>query len=375
MVHVVVSDHSQFFPLADSFEGLLLSIVPEIKYHVAQQTYDVQESVLNNLVNGIGMFEECYVESHTLTTIEWGELLAAKCGARHLAYPLAESRVKKYPFLPGRRIFSEKLEKEEFYGCSSTSLRMIFGRDDVPSNYVNIGYDENELEETCMPLIQYKKKEGDYIITTVTRLDKTYIEWLTDASADIAKKYPEQNFVLIIAGGSPKTDREVFLKSNYNNVNYGLKNLDIRYLGYIDKLGKDLFRMSDLFVGMGTASINAISQRCITINIDPRNGMQEASGFFGVDTNNFAYSEKGKVYSIVGKIEEAYLFTDDQKERVKNAGRRLYEDEFEMNACFRKMDEIINSFDVVSDRESLRIPNYYRSIVRGLFEIKSLMKR
>jgi glycosyltransferase involved in cell wall biosynthesis len=375
-VLIIVAIHSDYFPLKASFENVSFYVVPEVKTRVAQQTYNTQKKLLNKLERIIGPFDECYVESHTLSTIEWGELLAAKCGARHLAYSLAESEVARYRFQPGKRIFDDKLAKGEFWGCSSVSLKKIFGREDVPVNYVNIGYDESEFVDECFPALEYHRKKGDYVVTTITRLDKTYVEWLADAVAEMARKYEKQNFVLLIAGGSPHQDRVDYVKANFNTEIYGLANLNIVYLGYIDKLGKDLFRMSDVFVGMGTASINSISQRCITINIDPLKGMQKASGFFGVDTKNFAYSENGRVYPIFEKIEEAYLFTEHQKEKVRNTGRVLFEEEYDLNNCLRKLDSVIQSLEIVKERKNIHISDGYRLLVKSILNIKqAIFKR
>lgn len=372
-VCIVVSKHENYFPLEKEFEGATFLCVPEIDNRLVFQTKKKQSLIVENIVNFIGDFEDLIIESHTLSSIEWGELIALKCGAKHLAYPLSEATVSQYKFLPGKEIFRDKLNRGEFYGCSSTSLSFIFDKRNVPNNYVNIGYDETELAAECIPQISYRKKAGDFVVTTITRLDKTYIEFLADAIAQLSVKYRSRNFVLLIVGGCSDIKREMYLKSSFNNEKYGLSNLDIRYLGYIDKLGKDIFRLTDVFVGMGTAAINAISQRCISINIDPMNGMQFSSGFFGVDTKNFAYSETGKVYPIIVKLESALLLKEDEKEKLKITGRRLFDEEFEINQCFRKLDQVVESLPVVCHRNSLEVTFFYRLFVRGLICFRKLI--
>ena len=97
--------------------------------------------------------------------------------------------------------------------------------------------------------------------------------------------------------------------------------------------------MTDIFIGMGTASINAISQGCATINIDPRSN--KASGVFGVDTNNFAYSENNKLYKIEDKIAE--LLKDAKKLAVaKERGLYLFKESFTNEASFNKLDYLLN---------------------------------
>lgn len=374
-VCIVVGEHNDYYPLEDSFSKITVIAAPEIKYCVARRSKKQQEIILSRLMDQIGPADSFLIESHTLTGIEWGELLAAKCGARHLAYPLTEPKVSEYRFQPGIRIFNNKLNKGEFYGCTSTSLSDIFEAKKVPDHFVNIGFDESELVENSTPTIDYNKNISDFVITTITRFEKTYIEHLADATAELARKYPEQIFVLLIAGGSPNQSRVDYLKQNYNSAVYGLENLVIKYLGYIDKLGKDIFLLSDVFVGMGTASINAISQGCITINIDPHDGMRYSSGFFGIDTNNFAYSETGKQYAIYSKLEEAYLFEGDKRLQIQKAGRMLYEEQFEINACFRRLDAIVNSLPIVRECKLLNINAAYRLFVRIVYGLSDSAKR
>ena len=373
-VHIVVTFHTNYFPLEDSFKEFSLYVIPEMGKPSANVSKSKTNFLISNLLHRIGAYTCLLIESHTLETIEWGELIASHCGAKHLAYPLAEPKVSKYKFNPGKNIFWDKLRTNSFYGCNSTSLRQIFEIDNVPTkNFVNIGYDESEMYEECEPPIKYYVKDGDYVITTVTRLDKTYVEPLVESAAQLAKRYSHQKFVLLIAGGSKTKGREDFLLSNFSNATYKLPNLNIIYTGYIEKLGKDIFKLSNVFVGMGTASINAISQRCLTINIDPNNDMQYSSGFFGVDTCNFAYSESGMTFSILTKLEEAYLLSDEDIKKIKEKGCMLYEREFKTLSCFNKLYRI---FDVIApsvNNEKYDISDFYRLRVQTLIKIKKII--
>ncbi len=369
-VHIVVTYHSDYYPLEEQFKGIPLYVIPKMGKYAALNTLKEQNRIIDDLLLRIGDTNGMYIESHDFTTTEWGELIAAKCNGKHLCYPLAEKKIKYYKLQPGKSIFEKKLQKGEFYGCSSVSLKLIFERKDVPHNYVNIGFDESELEEQCTPSIPYQRKAGDYVITTVTRLTKKYIEHLADATAELAKNNPEKHFVLLICGGCKIPGREDFLKKNYNTEKYGLHNLIIIYTGYIDKLGKDIFMMSDVFVGMATASINAISQKCLTINIDPRFGIKYASGFFGVDTKNFAFAEDDKVYTIFEKLNEAFTMDAEKRNKYVMLGRKCYEEEFEMNSCFKQMDNIFPSMAEVKMNSSLKIPFLYRFAVRLAYWIK-----
>ena len=373
-VHIVVTYHSDYFPLKEQFKNFPFYVIPEMGDAVVKVPKKRADRLINNLLDKMGNPMSPLIESHTLPTIEWGELIASKCGAKHLAYPLAEPKVSGFKFNPGKEIFAEKLRKGQFYGCTSTSLKEIFDSDNVPNNYINIGYDENELYEKSTPTLNLFRKSDEYIITTVTRLDKTYVEPLVEETAQLARKYPNQKFVLLIAGGSKTPGREEYLLNNYSNRNFNISNLNIVYKGYIEKLGRDIFEITDLFVGMGTAVINAISQRCITLNIDPRDNMQYASGFFGIDTNNFAYSESGKRFTIFEKMEEAYLMRQEEKNHAEARSRELFETEFDNEACMVKLDSVINSLPVITDNDIPHVSLLYRYYVISGVSLKRLYR-
>lgn len=369
-VSIVVTFDNGFFPLEKEFRGFPIFYIPEIGRCILELSEKKINEIIDGLRTRIGVYKSLLIESHTLQTAEWGEFIAYKLRGKHLIYTLAEPQVKRYIFNPGKRIFYDKLEKGQFYGCSSMSLYRIFGKDIKKNRYVNIGYDENELTETCVPDISYLKGKDDFVITTVTRLDKLYVEPLINDTILLAKEHSEKEITLIIAGGSKTPGREEYLFTTYSSEKLKLNNLHVIFTGYIKNLGKDIFRLTDVFVGMGTASINAISQYCISINIDPTNNLLPASGIFGVDTNNFAYSENGKHFSIIEKLEEVYKLDHVERKRIQEIGRKLFEDEFELNACFNKLDQAFESIDVPHDNEIFKISWVYRIIMRVVLKLK-----
>ena len=371
-VHVITTFDNGVFPLKESFEGIPIYNIPEMASSSSFVSEKRQKEILSNVIQKIGKADEYYLESHTLGTIEWAELLSAKLHGRHLAYPLAEPLFNKQFFYPGKSIILNKLERNQLYCNNSRSLVHIFGKEPKQNLFINIAFDETELKVTCSPSLNYKKQAGDYVITTVTRLDKTYVEPFIEDIKKLALKYPTQQYVMIVAGGSNTGTREKDLLVKYSKSD--IANLKIVFTGYIKELGKDIFNVSDVFVGMGTASINAISQRCIALNIDPsRNNM--CSGIFGIDTNNFGYTENGKVYTIFEKIEEIYLADENKKNYLKKVGRELFETSFEINSCFLQMDAAINSISESQDEPCLYVSKSYRFVVRLSYKLLAIIKK
>ncbi len=374
-VFIIISSRSDYFPLKDSFEGVPVLEVPQIIHHSLEYSQKQRNKIVEKIIEWTGNQGEYLIESHSLILIEWGEHIAYISKGRHIAYPLAEPKLSDFHISYGRKIILHKLSHGQLYGCTSVSLRKIFEREDVPSNYVNIGYDESEMHERCTPAISYKKQDGDFLISTVTRLDKPYIEPLVDSTIRLANSYPYQNFVLLIGGGSTTPGREDHLHSFYKSVIASTSNLKVIFTGYIESLGKDLFRMSDVFVGMGTASINSISQNCITIIVDMDGKMDRVAGIFGKDTNNFAYPENGITYSFDEKLEEVYLLNDVNRLLLRENGRLLFEKEFEMKACFNKLDQIVSTIQPSKDSSLFKSNILYRWTVRYCLKGLTILRK
>ncbi len=374
-VFIIISSQSDYFPLKNSFEDVPVLEVPQIIHHSLEYSQNERDKIIEKIIKWTGNQGEYLLESHSLILIEWGEQIAYKCKGRHIAYPLAELKLSDFHVSFGKRIILYKLAHGQLYGCTSVSLKKIFERDDVPSNFVNIGYDESEMHERCTPAIQYQKQEGDFIISTVTRLDKLYIEPLIESTIQLANSHPHQKFVLLIGGGSTTPGREEYLHSVHKNLIDNTQNLTVIFTGYIESLGKDLFRMSDVFVGMGTASINSISQSCIAIIVDMDGRMDRAAGIFGKDTNNFAYPENGITYTFYEKLEQVYLLNDANRLLLSNNSRVLFEKEFEMTACFNKLDQIVSSIQPSQDSSLFTTNILYRLSIRYCLKGLTILRK
>lgn len=373
-VSIIVTFDNGIFPLKDAFKDFPIYIIPEMGDTSAHLSNRKINSILNYAIQKIGASDELYFESHTLQTTEWAEMLAYKCKSKHLSYQLTEPIISQYKFQPGLKIFNDKLTNGQFYACSSTAQSIIWERNVEPNNFINVGFDENELKKRCNPILPIKKRKDEYVICTVTRLDKIYVEPLIKDTVKLALNHPYQKFVLLIAGGSNTSNRENFLFSTYNNKTLNISNLNLVYTGYIIELGKDIFDLTDVFVGMGTASINAISQHCLCINVDPLNDMKNASGFFGTDTCNFAYSDSISSVPIIDKLEEAYSMDPKVRFQYISRARNLYEKDFEMYSCFRKIDNVIFN-DVKISNIKYSIPIAYKCFIAiAKFSLKKIRK-
>lgn len=366
-VKIVVAYDNGNFLLKEEFTDFEIILIRDFINTLCLQPYSKITSKILEVSKKIDPQNEgiSYIESHTVPTCVWGEVLANKFQAKHMTYLLAEFLFSDLKFYYDRKILLKKLRSRELFGVSASSIEIIFGKKykKYSDQYINVGFDRGELLELSLPLLNLNKEQNTFIIGTVTRLDKTYVEPLIEDSILLAKKYPSQKFLLLIAGSSPNADRQQYLTDKYNANNLGVDNLTIRWTGYINKLGKDIFEFLDVFVGMGTASINSISQKCLTLNIDPFTDM--CSGFFGTDTSNFAYSDRGGLYKIIDKLQEAYLMSDTNRDVYRSNGLALFDKEFDMIVCEEKQDRFFN--DIIPSHENKH------NVIPFLYELNRIL--
>lgn len=299
--------------------------------------------------NEIGLFE-----SYDPVGSTWGEFLAKELNCKHFIYSLVESPLfKNAQVRPVKDFFTFKLKRNELVGLSSVSLEKLFGYkfEGEQNRFVNIPYDSNELTDISQPQIEHLINKNSFVIGTVSRLEKSYIEELIKESIKFSSAFSNSQFTLIIGGDSEIMDYKSLFQSKYSNKFAKPTNLKILFPGYIKPLGKDFFRSLNVFVGMGTGAVSSISQGCATIVVDPLTNM--SSGIFGVETNNFAYTESGIQFSIFDSLKDIFINTK-RLELAKTEGYKLYETDFKSDICMKKLDVYIS--------ESYDLPNYYWDI-------------
>ena len=335
-VKLIVGNDENFI-LENEFKATSILKIDEI----TEPLFIVSRQKTQQILSKIKEFlrdEDVIFESHLPALAIWGELIAKELKSKHIIYFLIEVSIKDFRYFQIKDYFIWKLKRNECYGVSNISLKLIFGEyfDEKYNNYINIGFDINELTENTNPDFLKEIPPHDFIIGTVARLSKTYITELINSSIKLSLKYPDLRFLLIIAGNDPDASILSRLRKKYLTNN----NFSILFPGYINPIGKDFFRYLDVFVGMGTASVNSIAQKCATINIDPRTNL--ASGIFGVNNFNFAYDVSGTSLPI-HKYLEKFIDNENLIEQAGINGYNLYKKEFDLVGCMNKFDFLIKS--------------------------------
>ena len=373
-VKIIVSRHRGNFILEKEFKDFPVLYLPKLD----QPIFKYSIKTINELVTIISLFlsnhENALLETNSLQSSIWGELVAKRNNYKHVIYLFNESIINNYLLYPGNNFFLFKYNRGELYGCSRKSLEKMLGKhyNEKQNHFVNVSFDNDEIKENTIPSIkEFELLEKSKTILTVSRLEKSYVKYLIEAVIKIAKQKPEKNINLIIGGGTIFGDVKLDLENNYLPPKLQLSNLKIIFTGIINVLGRDLFNLSDVFVGMGTASINSISQKCATLVVNPLTN--KTPGIFGIHTTTFGYSDNNTEYDL-GELINTLLFDEGLLEVAKNKGYELYESSYKTDICFVKYDYLISK-----SANTVAYYNYKISICRRITDmlvyILKLLKR
>lgn len=329
---------------------------------------------IENVLNFIGpVTQDSIIESNDRTTAVWAEIVAQKLHIRHIYYLIIETDLNSYKFYPYNSFFDFKLKRKELWACNSKGLEISFKKklpyySDV---YINVPYETSEIAEISEPKIDYGNwKENDKIvITTISRLDKSYVIDLFKAVCNICDRHRNYNIELNIVGDTVVGNNKQWLKEHIELLSSSTPNMNVIMPGYIKSIGKDIFNHTHIFVGMGTAIISAISQGCVSLTVNPYTSL--SSGILGVDTFNFAFNDNGQEYSLEDKIEEVLKMDRDI---LKDKIIKFYQDNYTLEAYIRKYQMLLENceghleFYDFSKRKKYKI---FDKLVNWLICIKS----
>lgn len=351
--------------------------LPEMNKPILYFSQQKLAEILGRIVNKINLRDRsCYIETHTIEYAGWGEMLAQKVDGFNVLYFLnpapIEGRARFYPYVD---FYQHKLESSEMIGMHKSFLSVIFNNvvEKKHNQYVNIGFSPEELSlksgfnKACNlgELSNY-----DCIIGTVARLEKHYVQNLLDEIIKFSRDNETKRIALLVGGDTPDLE----LRKKYNEVYFSNKeagfipdNLSIIHLGYINPLGKDFFEKIDVFVGQGTAAINAISQRVATIIMMDS---KMTDGVFGIDTDLSGDSDQTVFFDLQDKLRKL-LYDAEYLSFASQRGYELFIREYEQKICFEKFDSYLSRLKKPSNYK-LSYKLFDRIVDVSLFKVKKI---
>lgn len=221
------------------------------------------EKLLDGMASAIPKSDEIIVETGTDHTALWGELLARKLKARHIVMFLDEKNenVNSYsaPF------YEFKYSRNELYSISKESLTYIFSpyfKIEYPEKHVWNAWCSNSVQSVESNILKLLPN-ADYMIGSIGRLDKSFVQNIIEGVCTFADKHKESSIGLCLFGGAD--DKTVL---QIKNKIKGHCNVVLYISGYIWPVPKDAFSRFDVFIsGAGSACVSA-NMGVPTINMD-----------------------------------------------------------------------------------------------------------
>lgn len=242
-----------------------------------------RESLIILLEKKLGFREWDCVESHQVYPMLWAELFSIKLKIPNFIYLLSEEG--NYPRYH-KKLLNAKIDNKMLIGCNSMTIPIVAEKTgaEIKSNnvFLNISVIPDEIKEQNYTL--NIDRENEFVITTIARLDKYYIRYLIEELLAISKKENIQKLVLVIVGaGFYEKEFKSLAKESEND------NLRIIFTGTLKPLPKEIFQISNLYIGMGTTVVLSAAMKCPTLTVDPFTN--KSPGFFGEHTSNFGFKD------------------------------------------------------------------------------------
>jgi len=244
----------------------------------------VVNSLIDEIVNEIGDFDEAVIESGSGHMALWGELLAKRLQCKHMVHLLDERPDVVVPkeYLDFYRF---KLERRELSGIANTSLKILFRNSDEINEQ-----NSYHLPSVCQNVVSDSEEGGDIEIpqTGITmgcigRLGKRYVEAATAAFATVAKKHADKRFNVLFIGASDEKQHEKRIRSILGVI----PNVELLMPGFMYPIPQAILNKVDVFISSaGSAGVSYRNGRP-TIAIDGRDNM--AIGVLGYTTTNSLY--------------------------------------------------------------------------------------
>jgi glycosyltransferase involved in cell wall biosynthesis len=313
------------------------SVIPEISFPLHMVSKKKVTLISSHLIGTISKefsSENGLVfDSATVGCGTWGEHIARKLNSPSFIYDVNGSTIKAMALAS---FASFKFSRGELIGCSRYSNQKLFANypeyyDESKNLFVNVPFDNSEIvDDTNGGLIH--KDPNALRILTVSRIEKRYLAYLIGEVSKVAKVVPNKTVELtMVLNRRQGKEFDILMKQSQDIPT----NMKVSFLGPIVPLTRSIFISHDLFVGGGTAALNAASLGVPTIINDAYSN--RSAGVFGVDIDYFGYApvyDKTTASQIERFLDDPQLLSEASKK-----GFQLFVEEFDSSAVMTKFME------------------------------------
>lgn len=226
---------------------------------------------------------EIIIESQTVNSATWGELIAKRVNAKHFIFLLSEHHHLRNSSI--FNFFKYKLDRKELAGIEKKSLSLLFegwySISEVESYFLT-AHCTNVLEEISYPKLS-QIPQSDYTIGSIGRIDKLFMVEAMKQIARFVNLHQHKTFTLLLIGGSSDENAGDAIQNIFKSAD----NVKVFITGLIYPIPVELVLIPDVFVSTAGACIVSNSVGQLTISMD--NNDFKPIGIYGRTTDNILY--------------------------------------------------------------------------------------
>lgn len=277
--------------LIDGLKEYEKTIKPEFSIFPFLFRKTLQDKYLSELIQYAQIEQDDYViiESNSVHSAFWGELLAKKIRGKHFLFLLDEEYSFPNSYLP---FFEAKYNRKELAVIKKKAFESLFRN----SNNVEF-VEESILVAPCNNVVTninssvfdtIRFDQYDYVCLSLGRLNKKYIPNVYKGFKKFSKTHQNNKILYIFIGNHPE-DWPVDVSAQIEEELGYLGNVDLFMAGYVFPIPRSLFAHIDLAVASAGSSWVLLSENVPTISMDANDG--QPIGILGYTTMNSLYRE------------------------------------------------------------------------------------
>lgn len=317
--------------MLDDLRGYESSIIPDLAYAPDCYTRRRVEATLGKIIAAVGdCGDGCIIQSDAGIRAIWGELLAPRLGARHLAFLLQEEHRYSGEM---QRFLRFKYERHELAGIVKTAVAKMLDDDTIeprPDSAIST-FCNNVVEDVPEPFTQQLDPSATRVIGSIGRLEKPCVGPILDGILRYAARHPGETLQVVLIGGAPSPALEKQIRARFD----GEPRIRLLVTGNLHPIPKRLLDSIDAFVS--TAGSARVSYRAgrPTVLVHPVSGIP--AGVPGLDfdyARQTMYDARPEL-SVEGCLERIFSGKDEIRYLYTGLEYRKYmHAEFERQLAF-----------------------------------------
>lgn len=330
-VNIFFCNEAKSFLLRD-LEQFRENRIPDLIYGISFLPYREQDKIVKRITEGITAEDEVVVESHLYNMGIWGELIAARTGAKNILNFMEENIAQVSSDEAG--YLEQKMKRYEILNASVKCFNRYFGKkykeeyEAYTHKYMR-AYCSNVVTHTVQSDVKFPK--ADYNILSIGRIEKPYVLPTFKEVKNFAQLHSEKTFNMIVIGGAPKYETEKNIKNLFKDV----ANVQLFMLGYMYPVPSNLIDLNDVAIASANSILVPSDEGVPTIAIDIHDNLP--IGIYGRTTQNLYSRDHETPCTVVGLLDEVLI-----KKKYPKTEPIISDEESEMEFVFGKQIEFLN---------------------------------